>query len=126
MCVISFDFPLLWNQKLIKRKSQQLRNYELGIVFPLKDAAEVNKSACYERPPRRYGPRDSPWVSLHLLEIMVFDVDRVSFWNRYKRNHNISNHKQHDLLCLISLLIPTSSICWFQDLLVPSVLSIIR
>ncbi|KIK61610.1 hypothetical protein GYMLUDRAFT_42622 [Collybiopsis luxurians FD-317 M1] len=37
------------------------RNYELGIVFPLKSIAEVDKTACFERPPRRYGPKDLPW-----------------------------------------------------------------
>ncbi|KAJ4492595.1 tyrosyl-DNA phosphodiesterase-domain-containing protein [Lentinula edodes] len=39
-----------------------IRNYELGIVLPLKDMAEVDKLACFERPPRKYGPDDSPWI----------------------------------------------------------------
>ncbi|KAJ3808629.1 tyrosyl-DNA phosphodiesterase-domain-containing protein [Lentinula aff. lateritia] len=43
-----------------------IRNYELGIVLPLKDMAEVDKLACFERPPRKYGPDDSPWVSLNI------------------------------------------------------------
>ncbi|KAF9078207.1 tyrosyl-DNA phosphodiesterase-domain-containing protein [Rhodocollybia butyracea] len=39
-----------------------IRNYELGVVFPLKNPAEANKMACFERPPRQYSPKDSPWV----------------------------------------------------------------
>lgn len=41
----------------------QVTNYELGIVFSLRDEADVNRLVCYERPPRRYGSRDRPWVS---------------------------------------------------------------
>ncbi|KAF8498085.1 phospholipase D/nuclease [Russula emetica] len=37
-------------------------NYELGIVFSLKDEADVDRVVCYERPPRRYGFRDRPWL----------------------------------------------------------------
>ncbi|KAH9969957.1 tyrosyl-DNA phosphodiesterase-domain-containing protein [Russula compacta] len=37
-------------------------NYELGIVFPLKDQADVDRVVCYERPPSRYGSRDRPWM----------------------------------------------------------------
>ncbi|KAF5352877.1 hypothetical protein D9757_012107 [Collybiopsis confluens] len=38
------------------------RNYELGVVFPLKDMSEANETACFERPPRHYGPNDLPWI----------------------------------------------------------------
>jgi len=37
-------------------------NYELGIVLPLRDEADVDRVVCYERPPRRYGLRDRPWM----------------------------------------------------------------
>lgn len=37
-------------------------NYELGIVFPLKDEAEIDRVVCYERPAKRYGSRDRPWM----------------------------------------------------------------
>ncbi|KAI0262793.1 tyrosyl-DNA phosphodiesterase-domain-containing protein [Gloeopeniophorella convolvens] len=37
-------------------------NYELGVVFPLKDEAQLNRVVCYERPPKRYGPKDRPWI----------------------------------------------------------------
>ncbi|KAH9966318.1 tyrosyl-DNA phosphodiesterase-domain-containing protein [Lactifluus volemus] len=37
-------------------------NYELGIIFPLKNEAEMKQVVCYERPPRRYGARDRPWI----------------------------------------------------------------
>ncbi|KAF9491900.1 phospholipase D/nuclease [Pleurotus eryngii] len=40
-----------------------IKNYELGIVFPLKDEAEVEKVACWQRPPRTYVPGDDrPWM----------------------------------------------------------------
>jgi tyrosyl-DNA phosphodiesterase-1 len=38
-------------------------NYELGIVFSLRDEADVERVVSYERPPKRYGSRDRPWVS---------------------------------------------------------------
>ncbi|KAF9449699.1 phospholipase D/nuclease [Macrolepiota fuliginosa MF-IS2] len=38
-------------------------NYELGIIFPLKDEAEANGVACFERPPRKYAAvADGPWI----------------------------------------------------------------
>jgi len=37
-------------------------NYELGIVCSLKDEADIDRVMCYERPPRRYGARDRPWI----------------------------------------------------------------
>lgn len=40
-----------------------ISNYELGVIFPLKDEAEVNLVACWERPPRRYvSGKDDPWM----------------------------------------------------------------
>jgi len=37
-------------------------NYELGVVFALKDEADVDRVACYQRPPTRYSSRDRPWM----------------------------------------------------------------
>lgn len=37
-------------------------NYEIGIVFPLKDEAEANRVACFQRPPRKYASSDEPWI----------------------------------------------------------------
>ncbi|KAI0283544.1 tyrosyl-DNA phosphodiesterase-domain-containing protein [Russula brevipes] len=37
-------------------------NYELGIMFALKDEADVDRVVCYERPPTRYSSRDRPWM----------------------------------------------------------------
>jgi len=48
----------------IKYSPRQVTNYELGIVLPLRDEADVDRVVCYDRPPRRYGPRDRPWVSV--------------------------------------------------------------
>lgn len=46
----------------------QITNYEIGIVFPLKDEAEVNRVACFSRPPRKYAAGvDEPWVRNILL-----------------------------------------------------------
>jgi len=40
-----------------------ISNYELGVMFPLKDEAEVNQTACWERPPKKYvSGRDEPWI----------------------------------------------------------------
>ncbi|EDR09713.1 uncharacterized protein LACBIDRAFT_319104 [Laccaria bicolor S238N-H82] len=39
-----------------------IANYELGIVFPVKDAAEADKVACWQRPPRKYTTKDEPWM----------------------------------------------------------------
>ncbi|TEB20188.1 phospholipase D/nuclease [Coprinellus micaceus] len=40
-----------------------ISNYEVGIVFPVKDEAEAQKIACFQRPPRRYAVgKDEPWI----------------------------------------------------------------
>ncbi|KAI5897696.1 phospholipase D/nuclease [Schizophyllum commune H4-8] len=38
-------------------------NYELGVVFPIKDEEQLKSVQLWERPPRRYGREDEPWVS---------------------------------------------------------------
>jgi len=38
-------------------------NYELGIVFPLKNEQEANDVACWERPPKKYNLNtDRAWI----------------------------------------------------------------
>jgi len=38
-------------------------NYELGVVFPLKDYDHIDRIACWERPPRKYVLGDDvPWM----------------------------------------------------------------
>ncbi|KAJ3753165.1 tyrosyl-DNA phosphodiesterase-domain-containing protein [Lentinula raphanica] len=44
------------------RPIMTINNYELGIVFPLKSMAEADQVACFERPPRKYGPNDTPCI----------------------------------------------------------------
>ncbi|RDB17512.1 Tyrosyl-DNA phosphodiesterase 1 [Hypsizygus marmoreus] len=39
-----------------------ISNYEVGIVFPLKDKEEADRIACFERPPRKYAGKDEPWI----------------------------------------------------------------
>ncbi|KXN83273.1 Tyrosyl-DNA phosphodiesterase 1, partial [Leucoagaricus sp. SymC.cos] len=39
-----------------------ITNYEIGVVLPLKDDAEANRVACFERPPRKYAVGDEPWI----------------------------------------------------------------
>jgi tyrosyl-DNA phosphodiesterase-1 len=39
-------------------------NYELGIIFPLYDAKDVERVSCFKRPARKYASeQDRPWVS---------------------------------------------------------------
>ena len=41
----------------------QIGNYELGVMFPLKDEQAADNVACWERPPKKYVPgKDEPWV----------------------------------------------------------------
>ena len=42
----------------------QITNYELGIVLPLYSKEEVENVSCFERPPKKYGDKDRPWVSM--------------------------------------------------------------
>ena len=37
-------------------------NYELGVVFPIKDEEQLRRVQLWERPPRRYEREDEPWV----------------------------------------------------------------
>ncbi|KAF8961659.1 tyrosyl-DNA phosphodiesterase-domain-containing protein [Flammula alnicola] len=37
-------------------------NYELGVVFLLKDAKEAERVACFQRPPKKYTVKDEPWI----------------------------------------------------------------
>ncbi|KAJ2931935.1 hypothetical protein H1R20_g5159, partial [Candolleomyces eurysporus] len=40
-----------------------INNYEVGVVFPIKDEAEAAKLACFQRPPRKYATgKDEPWI----------------------------------------------------------------
>ncbi|KAF5339476.1 hypothetical protein D9758_015324 [Tetrapyrgos nigripes] len=38
-----------------------IRNYELGIVFPVRSQAEIERLALFERPPQKYKAGDTPW-----------------------------------------------------------------
>ncbi|KAG5640710.1 hypothetical protein DXG03_007467 [Asterophora parasitica] len=39
-----------------------ISNYELGIVFPLKDKEHADLVSCFKRPPRKYAAQDEPWI----------------------------------------------------------------
>ncbi|KAF8626688.1 hypothetical protein AX15_004772 [Amanita polypyramis BW_CC] len=39
-----------------------ITNYEIGVVFPLKDEQQADRVACWKRPPAKYGSRDEPWI----------------------------------------------------------------
>ncbi|KDR78204.1 hypothetical protein GALMADRAFT_245252 [Galerina marginata CBS 339.88] len=39
-----------------------ITNYEVGVVFLLKDAQEADRIACFQRPPRKYTSKDEPWI----------------------------------------------------------------
>lgn len=51
----------------------QVTNYELGVVFPLKDDDHVDRTACWERPPKKYVLGDDvPWVRLNIAFFKIF------------------------------------------------------
>ncbi|KAF8182897.1 tyrosyl-DNA phosphodiesterase-domain-containing protein [Pholiota molesta] len=39
-----------------------ISNYELGIVILLKDKDEMDRVACFQRPPKKYTYKDEPWI----------------------------------------------------------------
>uniref|UniRef100_A0A8H7XX75 Phospholipase D/nuclease n=1 Tax=Psilocybe cubensis TaxID=181762 RepID=A0A8H7XX75_PSICU len=39
-----------------------ITNYELGVVFLLKDAQEADTISCFQRPPAKYTSKDEPWM----------------------------------------------------------------
>ncbi|KIY69520.1 phospholipase D/nuclease [Cylindrobasidium torrendii FP15055 ss-10] len=39
-----------------------IKNYELGIVFPINSEAELERITLWERPLRKYGSGDVPWI----------------------------------------------------------------
>ncbi|KAF4611889.1 hypothetical protein D9613_003755 [Agrocybe pediades] len=39
-----------------------ISNYEVGVVFLLKDAGEADRVACFQRPPKKYSQTDEPWM----------------------------------------------------------------
>ncbi|KAF8905618.1 tyrosyl-DNA phosphodiesterase-domain-containing protein [Mucidula mucida] len=39
-----------------------ISNYEIGIVFPIRSKAELDKVTFWERPAKRYGADDEPWI----------------------------------------------------------------
>ncbi|KAF8900465.1 tyrosyl-DNA phosphodiesterase-domain-containing protein [Gymnopilus junonius] len=39
-----------------------ITNYEVGVVFLLKDVKEADRIACFQRPPRKYTTKDEPWM----------------------------------------------------------------
>ncbi|KAH9851198.1 phospholipase D/nuclease [Lenzites betulinus] len=42
-----------------------INNYELGIVIPLRNEAEIDRVACWERPPQKYVTgKDMPWMQI--------------------------------------------------------------
>ncbi|KIJ27239.1 hypothetical protein M422DRAFT_191264 [Sphaerobolus stellatus SS14] len=43
--------------------SLDITNYELGVIIPLTKPTQVDEMTCWERPPRKYGKGDEPWVS---------------------------------------------------------------
>ena len=67
----------------------QISNYEIGVVFPLKDVQHVDRVACWERPPRKYASGDEPWVSAQLLCSMV--DPSVTCLVRSKKSRSIIN-----------------------------------
>lgn len=56
-------------------------NYEIGIVFPLKDDAQTDRVACFERPPRKYAAgTDEPWVRNPFLLLLLQTSNMTDFF----------------------------------------------
>jgi len=48
-----------------------ISNYEVGVVFLLKDGKDADRVACFQRPPKKYTSKDEPWIqeeSIHHQE----------------------------------------------------------
>lgn len=54
-----------WSNYLtLNQATQQITNYELGVIIPLDNAAQGDELACWKRPARQYViGKDVPWVS---------------------------------------------------------------
>ncbi|KAF8800390.1 phospholipase D/nuclease [Phlegmacium glaucopus] len=39
-----------------------ISNYEVGVVFSLKDGKDADRVACFQRPPKKYTSKDEPWI----------------------------------------------------------------
>lgn len=62
--VLNVCRALLVSFCVFTHRRSQINNYELGVVIPLHSLEEIDKVACWERPPQKYiSGRDEPWVS---------------------------------------------------------------
>ncbi|KLO16637.1 phospholipase D/nuclease [Schizopora paradoxa] len=53
------------------KPSLNIVNYELGIIFPLKNEQEIDAVACWERPPKKYNLKtDRAWIQDEVLNAM--------------------------------------------------------
>jgi hypothetical protein len=66
-----------------------MTNYEVGIVFSLRDEVEIDQVTCqYEQPPRRYGSRGRPWDIFFQVSVVIW----LSATSRQMRKENeVSN-----------------------------------
>ncbi|ETW80095.1 hypothetical protein HETIRDRAFT_459808 [Heterobasidion irregulare TC 32-1] len=48
-----------------------ITNYELGIVLPLYSQEEIESVSCFERPPKKYGSNDRPWMQETSAELQA-------------------------------------------------------
>ena len=55
-------------------KSFQITNYELGVIFPLRDEAHVDRVVCWKCPVMKYTGGEVPWVSSSFFEFFFCDV----------------------------------------------------
>jgi len=39
-----------------------ISNYEVGVIFLLKDEKDADRVACFQRPPKKYTSKDEPWI----------------------------------------------------------------
>lgn len=65
--------PGAWGRYSENSGKISIANFELGVVIPLRSDdvdAEANKLVTWKRPLEKYGPEDTPWVSI--LEGLIF------------------------------------------------------
>src|ERR1700691_4968437 len=81
----------------------QVTNYELGVVFPLKDYDHIDRIACWERPPRKYVLGDDvPWVRFIITLVQIVTQQDIDATRRCKTIPRFLNNsgRSHSNLCV--------------------------
>ena len=69
--------------------TRQISNYEVGVIFLLKDEKDADRVACFQRPPKKYTSKDEPWVR-NKSRIDTEGLSQKSFsFSRYRKSPSI-------------------------------------